>query len=153
MIGDLKLKVAVALVVAAALAAAGVYHFAKVAGLESTIETQGETITTQATKIGELEGKVTTLQSSLQTALDANEGLEAAVNHQNEAIDRMKKEAAERAARAAAALAKARAELQETKKKYDELLDKPPADPDNMCHSLDIRLQQYIETRHTEVAK
>lgn len=153
MIGNLQTKAIVAIAIAVAVVGAGVYHFAKVAGLDSTIKKQGETITTQSTKIGELEGKVSTLQSSLQTALDANEGLELALKHQNEAIDRMKKEAAERAARAALALAKARAELKETKQKYDALLSQPPSDPGDMCRSLDVRLQQYIDARQAEVAK
>lgn len=150
MIGELQRTAILGLILAAVATAAGVYHFAKVAGLEGTIETQAETITAQSTKIGTLESTVTTLESSLRTALDANAGLEEAVKVQQAAIDRMKKDAADRAARAAKALQEARAEYAELKKKYDGILQQPPADPENMCRSLDIRLQQYIDTRQQE---
>lgn len=125
------------------IVAAGIYHVARVSYLNGQIERKDG-------QIENLRASVSSLESSLKLTVDANKKLTASIDLQNRTVEAIKKEAEERQAAADKALAKARAEAAKWKKKYDNVLDQPPVNPQDHCYSLSQRLDQYIQLRHSE---
>lgn len=104
-------------------------------------------IAQQGLVIAKHEGTILQLSTSLTTAEDANKALTKSVEAQNDQIDTLISQGNDRAAAAQDAIAKAKADGAQWQKKYRAILDKPPANADDECGSLELRLNQYLELR------
>lgn len=109
---------------------------ARVASLEGTVKSQ--------------KGTIDLLTTNLQIATDANTQLSNEVKVQNEAVQKYLDAAAQATANAKAAVAKAKADGEKWRKKYEAILSQPPANPEDECQSLGIRLNQYLDLRSSQ---
>lgn len=98
-------------------------------------------------KIQEQSGQILKLTSSLELATEANKKLAHDVEIQNEAIQQYVDAAFKATENAKAAMAQAKLDGEKWKKKYEKLLNSPPANPSDECQSLGLRFDQYLELR------
>ncbi len=121
----------------AALVVGGGFHWSRVTYLERKITTLTE--------------ENNTLNLQLELAIDTNKKLVGDVRRQNESIRAYANAASAAREQADLAIAKAKADSAAWRKKYEKVLSEPPANPADLCGSLDLRLSQYIDYRAGEV--
>jgi hypothetical protein len=121
-----------------ALVAFGVFHFFQVKLLENTI-------TDQATQIGEQQATIATQRVSIQN-------LTVAIDKQNKAVQDLAMASQVHSAKAQAAIVEQANISAKWIKLYTELFNSPkPAEDD--CKALSIRFNQYFELRAKEAVK
>lgn len=123
-----------------ALCAGGLAYFTHVNYLRAKVATLKLSLKGAEVTIGKLK-------DDLQTAVETNLKLTTSLEAQNAAVAVWQQEAADREARSAQALEEAKKINAKLERKYNKLLNSPPADPINECASLDLRLTDYLKVR------
>lgn len=113
----------------------GMYHMVRVSLLENALEDSQAKV-----------GKLTTENGILRAA---NKECSIKVDIQNKEVERLKREAAEASARAAAAMEQVRKDAEKWKRRYSDLLQAPPPSTDE-CAAAGSMLQRYRVIRDEE---
>lgn len=125
---------------AAALLAFGVYHWLLFTGLKHEIRNRDQEIAQYVKRIAFLEADNATLTK-------VNADFKAKVDEQNVALQSVKREQENAHKQASAALAAAERRARQFERRANALATAEPATPENLCKSIDLKLNTYIEER------
>jgi Tfp pilus assembly protein PilN len=129
---------------AAALLAFGVYHWLLITALKHEVKTKDDEIAAQVKRIAFLQAdnaSLTKLNADFKTKSD----------EQNAAVDALKQAQEDLRKQAAVAVAAAERRAKRFEAQATTISMAAPVVPDNLCESVEIKLNAYIEERHKEL--
>jgi hypothetical protein len=130
---------------AAVLVAFGVYHWILITALKHDLKTKDDEIAAQVKRIAFLEADNANL-----TKLNAD--FKAKSDEQNAAVDALKQAQDDIRKQAAVAVAAAERRAKKFEAQATTISMAAPVMPDNLCESVEIKLNAYIDERHKELA-
>ena len=120
-----------------------VYHWLLFTGLKHEIRNKEQEIAQYVKRIAFLEADNATLTK-------VNADFKAQVDGQNAALESLKREQENARKQASAALAAAERRARQFERRANTLATAPPATPEKLCESIDMKLNAYIEERQKE---